>query len=614
LKKVMYFILTVFLLSYAEKIVTIEGQYSYTHSDSESKIDARKAAIGLAGRDAVEKFATMITSTTVVENYEMKKDRVVASSCAMLKNVLYLTDEYDKANGVYHIKLKAEIDEDEVMKLLKEKQSTSELSGKITDYVISGMKAEKDLRIGDALKYFYWSYLLIKCDEFNKEMKLDEFDKRLLSIALPEKINKIFSDITINVKSIKENNGIKSVVLCVKYQEKPVSNLDLTYYTGDSWSSYIKVRNGLALIDFFGLSASSITKLQIKTEYRYDNLIRHDDDMKKVIEKITHIPFPDSSYPPFALVVEESEPVTAQEAVNTVEPVKIEQPKQETLKIEKDIYIESVSQVLDAIKNKKYHEAKHLFTSDGYNTFNDLIMYGNASLILDKAELKSYKLNDQTVVRSVPMAFSFPRNDTKFTENVVFTFNKENLIDALTFSLSDIAARDIMAKPEAFGSTEEKVQIIQFMELYKTAYCLKQSDYIESIFADNALIIVGRMLKPGEVDIGGLYDELSKGKRVKYDKMGKKEYLDRLKKAFNSNEFININFEENTVEKKNKQKIYSIEIKQYYNSTNYSDEGYLFLLMDLRNIKEPKIYVRAWQPDSMKINDRLKLSDFKISF
>ena len=211
------------------------------------------------------------------------------------------------------------------------------------------------------------------------------------------------------------------------------------------------------------------------------------------------------------------------------------------------------------------------------------------------------------------MSFSFPRNDTKFTENVVFTFNKDNLIDAITFSLSDKAASDIINKPESFGTDEDKIQLIQFMELYKTAYCLKQIGYIESIFADNALIIVGRMLQPDE-KIGEMDGMFETGKRVRYDKMGKKEYINRLKMAFNSNEFININFEENTVEKKNRQKIYSLEIKQFYNSTNYSDEGYLFLLMDLRNIKEPKIYVRAWQPDSMKVADRLKLSDFKISF
>jgi hypothetical protein len=69
-KKAMFLIMVCIITAFAEKIVTIEGEASYTHSDNESKIDARKAAIGLAGRDAVEKFATMITSTTVVENYE----------------------------------------------------------------------------------------------------------------------------------------------------------------------------------------------------------------------------------------------------------------------------------------------------------------------------------------------------------------------------------------------------------------------------------------------------------------------------------------------------------------------------------------------------------------
>jgi hypothetical protein len=88
------------------------------------------------------------------------------------------------------------------MKLLKEKQTGSELTGTITDFVLSGMKAEKDLRIGDALRYYYWSYLMLRSDDFNKEMKLEDFDKRMLSIALPEKINGIFSKIIVAVKCI----------------------------------------------------------------------------------------------------------------------------------------------------------------------------------------------------------------------------------------------------------------------------------------------------------------------------------------------------------------------------------------------------------------------------
>ncbi|MBN2857991.1 MAG: hypothetical protein JXN63_06295 [Candidatus Delongbacteria bacterium] len=600
MKKVMfYIILSAVFAVYAEKIVTISGEASYTHGDLENKVQAEQTAITHAKRDAVEKYATMIKSSTVIENFELKKDRIAACSVGLLKNTVYLVKEY--SYPTWEIKLTAELDEDEMMKMLKEASETSELTGKINDLVESGMSAEKSYRIGDALKNYYWAYLLVNCDEYNRQMKLDSFDKRLLTVALPERINKIFSDIKIEVADIRSKPAEKNVILKISYNDFPVTNFDFTYYTGDTWSS-VKARNGLAQVDLFGHSAESVSRLMIRAEYKFENLIKFENDIVKALENLQHYPFPNASWPPID-ITKAPEPVAA-----------TAQPKEsKKITIEKDVCLESVVQVVEVIKSKKYHEVKHLFTDAGYIAFQDLIMYGNASILLDETELKSYKLNDQTVVRSVPMSFTFPRSDAKFTENVVFTFDTDDKIDALTFSLSEIAVRDIMNRPDSFGTTEEKIQLVQFMELYKTAYCLKQADYIESIFADNALIIVGRVLKPGE-QIDGMYDELAKGKRVKYDKMGKKEYMHRLRGAFNSNEFININFEDNTVEKKNRQKVYALEIKQYYNSTNYSDEGYLFLLMDLRNIKEPKIYVRAWQPDSMRTEDRIKLADFKISF
>jgi hypothetical protein len=48
----------------------------------------------------------------------------------------------------------------------------------------------------------------------------------------------------------------------------------------------------------------------------------------------------------------------------------------------------------------------------------------------------------------------------------------------------------IILKYESW-SEYSRVTIINFIENYKTAYALKRLDYIESIFSDNALIIVG---------------------------------------------------------------------------------------------------------------------------
>ena len=41
---------------------------------------------------------------------------------------------------------------------------------------------------------------------------------------------------------------------------------------------------------------------------------------------------------------------------------------------------------------------------------------------------------------------------------------------------------------------------------------------------------------------------------------------------------------------------YGVMLRQGYESSNYSDEGYLFMLWDFRDEANPQIHVRTWQP------------------
>jgi hypothetical protein len=87
----------------------------------------------------------------------------------------------------------------------------------------------------------------------------------------------------------------------------------------------------------------------------------------------------------------------------------------------------------------------------------------------------------------------------------------------------------------------------------------------------------------------------------------------RLKKVFDKNEFINIQFEENIVKRRdNESDVYGINIKQNYFSTNYADQGYLFLMVDLKDRERPVIYVRAWQPEDFAKKHIINLSDFSF--
>jgi len=52
-------------------------------------------------------------------------------------------------------------------------------------------------------------------------------------------------------------------------------------------------------------------------------------------------------------------------------------------------------------------------------------------------------------------------------------------------------------------------------------------------------------------------------------------------------------------------------MRQHYNSTSYSDEGYLFLLVDF-NEEFPKICVRTWQPQEWSEEKLIKLSNYIV--
>ncbi len=236
--------------------------------------------------------------------------------------------------------------------------------------------------------------------------------------------------------------------------------------------------------------------------------------------------------------------------------------------------------------------------------------YGDALIIPQKTNLKQIQVADSKIIRSIPMKFKFLTSNEEFTERVNFIFDKDEKIDGISFTLSQEACQDIINQD--FASDEEKAIIINFLEQYKTAYCLKDSVFINNVFSNDALIIVGRVVKSQPDQINDmLYGQLNKT-TVKYVKLNKKEYIERLSKQFENKEFINIRFTDNAIDKvmhKDK-RIFGIQIAQYYYSSNYADQGYLFLMFDLNDIEHPKIMVRSWQPQKNADGSIIGLEDF----
>ena len=188
-----------------------------------------------------------------------------------------------------------------------------------------------------------------------------------------------------------------------------------------------------------------------------------------------------------------------------------------------------------------------------------------------------------------------------YQEAVVEFDTKGQLID-FRFAL-DAQTAESMERCGTAVDKEKQMIILQYVERFRTAYNQKDISTIEKMFSDDALIITGRvvMAKP-QGDQGAQF-------KVEYNKQNKQQYISNLRRAFLRNKWIDVKFSqigENgedggcagiTQSTKDKTK-YGVRLRQSWKSSNYSDEGYLFLLWEFpEDGGDPIIHVRTWQPE-----------------
>ena len=152
--------------------------------------------------------------------------------------------------------------------------------------------------------------------------------------------------------------------------------------------------------------------------------------------------------------------------------------------------------------------------------------------------------------------------------------------------------------------------ILNYCEHFRTAYTTKDIDFLRQVFSDDALIIVGNVVKPSTTEGG-----ISGDSRVTYALHTKKDYLERLSKVFNANKKIDVRFSDFRIMRHpTRDGIYGVTLRQHYKSDRYEDDGWLFLLWDFRNPSMPMLHVRTWQ-QAKNVNgsdDLIGISDFNL--
>ena len=167
------------------------------------------------------------------------------------------------------------------------------------------------------------------------------------------------------------------------------------------------------------------------------------------------------------------------------------------------------------------------------------------------------------------------------------------------------------------GKLEEKDadnrrMILNYCEHLRTSYTTKDIDFLRQVFSDQALIIVGNVVRSADNNSA---TGIEGDEKVTFSLKTKKEYLERLEKVFAANKKIDVKFTDFRIMRHpTMEGIYGVSMKQKYTSDRYSDDGYLFILWDFRNKSMPLIHVRTWQPAASVNGEKeiIGIRDFKL--
>lgn len=224
-------------------------------------------------------------------------------------------------------------------------------------------------------------------------------------------------------------------------------------------------------------------------------------------------------------------------------------------------------------------------------------------------------------VRGIPLIVNAAQgNEELGYQEAVINFDKDGVITSIYYTInpelySQLRMNQMGDKRYEVTDLRDRMMILDYVEHFRTAYNQKDLRFLRQVFSDDALIITGKVIKvrKSEVHPGG--------PKVVYTTQTKQQYLDNLGRAFKASSYIKVTFDNVViVEHPTIKGIYGVTVHQKWNSSRYSDEGYVFMVWDFRNPDAPQIHVRTWQPEfvdkakgqRLNPNDVFTLGDFDL--
>lgn len=551
------------------------GSYLYGEGGGVTLQAAKEAALA----DLIQKISVTVHSDFTSKERELNQDGNVTSdaeyqsiirsySTATLTNVKTIVLKPEPDASVFLYIAKSEIDRIFESRVAKAKE-----------FVGNADEALKNGQIDDALRYYYWSYCLVKSLRYPNEAKIFvDGQERSLLAWLPTRIDDVMGKVKVQSRRTADN----TYEISATYDGRPVRSMDYTYFDGVDNSPVYSILDGKGLVEL--RPGMAMDAVQLKLEYEFRGLSRNDSEVEAVVGAMKPAVYR-RAYHRVAL------DGAASPAESTSTDVNGSMQSPLALTDMGTLGTAVMKPVMQALRSGSIEQCRQKFTAEGWEEFSKLMGYGKVTL-MDDIHLDYFADGDCVVCRGLPVSCRFNRGRV-FNEKLSFYIDSNSKqITHVAMGLGREAMNDVVLG-HLDWSEKSRTRIVGFLEDYRTAYATKNLEYLDKVFDDNAVIVLGKRLQVApQLNKEGYMNN----HRVQFTQLTKREFLRNLRRQFQSKDYINLHFSQNRIYQLQKGvERYGIEIKQDYYSSNYGDTGYLTLIFDLTNPDQPVIHVRTWQ-------------------
>ncbi len=594
-----------------KNMIIHSNEYYYGEGVAENEFEAKDQALkNLSSQIAVTVRASITQKLKeTLKNVEESVESVVEThSNATLRNV----QSMKKMTNHNQTEVFCYMKKSEVEKVWDERRQL------IANMVKEAKQYAEEHNVSHAVKLYTFAFLLTnslpeKCVEYNGVN---------YTIEIPKQINKIILDARfVFVRDSMLTDKEREVTLRVTHQNQPVSLIDFKVWDGAGYF-YVEGRDGLAAVKLIGASVQfDELRLYIKTDY-YQN--RKEFSIVETLWDLFNRPSFESQKIVRLDKIEEieEEQMARKERKSTVtfreSKFAFDVETEEDIPVAEEI-VRQTNQFLELLSGGDINAVQSCYASDPFfcHKVVDYMKFNHPRPLDSKIQAGILKTRNGYEFRRIRVIHSYPSISKQSTDYLVLDFDENGkLIDLNTCIYKQLYEK--FAREAEWGKDwGNRQEIIKFLEKYRTAYLTRDIQTVDMMFAEEAIIIVGRKLESKKLPEDMVrYQPFGSQPGYNYVKLSKQEYLERQKQIFRTVQDIFLDFSTFDINRKNyPSSVYGVEMRQTYLSTGYGDEGYLFLLIDFDPdtlTDNPLIYVRAWQPNTWSDSAKIRAGDFVV--